>query len=457
MNGLSQFNPDIKIKFWYHNSPVTPRGDIKIYFSKHKIKYKHNTPPTTGSNAWSASNYLSSIICSSNENQYKKYREYAGLESSRELVLTVPYNQLPYGECEEWQLVEHTFTAPSNISSYDWIVFDQSCRGFAFIDDIEMTTVCSKVRKCDRGGGEVFPHHNGIISYDVPLKITNLNNATDVTVEVITMLGQPIWSYSLNCTNGIEDPIYWDGRTSSGSYASNAAYLLKISYTNDCGTETKTSQIVKQGGYSPIINNNIACNSSGIKTPLPCCAFQPDLVVDNITLPGLSLFDYQVINKIEVAPSGIVTVAGNANVEMRAGYEIVINPGFSVIPGGYYLAEIVPCTRSSKIRPSNVYSEEIIFDKKNELGKPELSKGETVAEGFKISIYPNPTNGRFTVNLDSDKNADLTVYNIQGLQVYSKQNVLGKIELDLSDEPEGIFLVKIVSGNEIKVERIVKQ
>lgn len=353
----------------------------------------------------------------------------------------------------EWYPITIQFVAPSD--SYDWIVIETEsaslCDGpYILLDDFKLAKSCI-FPSCSRTSGEVFPHHNGLVSTTVPLEITNLNNVAAVSTEIFTMLGVPIWSYSVTCPNGIVDPIFWDGRNNTGGLVANASYLLKVTYTNDCGIETKTSVVIKSGNHPPIVNN-IICNTSGIITPKPCCVYEPDLVIDNTILPGVGLLDYQVISTINVAPAFNVTVTNNADVEMRAGTEIILNPGFTVQPGGNYFAEIVPCEKMRTAATDPVFIKPM-----------QVTKGEKLdiqLDENAITFYPNPTKDTTTLHIkDFEKgtNYEIVIYNVQGVQQLTSNTQLQKTVVDLSKLSTGIYFVKISNGITSYSAKLIKQ
>jgi hypothetical protein len=61
-------------------------------------------------------------------------------------------------------------------------------------------------------------------------------------------------------------------------------------------------------------------------------------------------------------------------------------------------------------------------------------------------IYPNPSNGMFTIDFGKEvSNADLRVYSIEGKEVVNVEGVSGaKIELDMTDKPNGIYWINII-------------
>ncbi len=367
-------------------------------------------------------------------------------------ILNKPIDLINY-PTGEWYPVTIEFVAPSD--SYDWIVIETEsaslCDGpYLLLDDFKLAKTC-EFPSCSRLSGEVFPNHNGLVSTTVPLEITNLNNASTVTTEIFTMLGQPIWSYTISCTNGITDPIFWDGRDDTDDLVENASYLLKVTYTNDCGTETKTSVVVKSGNH-PILTNNIICNNSGVITPKPCCVYEPDLVIDNTLLPGLGLLDYRVISIIDVAPAFNVTVTNNADVEMRAGNEIMLNPGFTIEPGGNYFAEIVPCEvmRMAASEPTLILPQLI----------NQNDESDSKLEENGITLYPNPTANETVVHVKNYENGstyEISIHNIQGVQQLKLNTKTQKTVLNLDQLATGIYFVKVSNGINSYTTKLIKQ
>jgi len=74
-----------------------------------------------------------------------------------------------------------------------------------------------------------------------------------------------------------------------------------------------------------------------------------------------------------------------------------------------------------------------------------------------ISFYPNPSNGLVDfVAGDNQKSFDVTILDLTGQKVY-QTTFSAKARINLSEAPKGIYIVKIESGNFIKVEKLVVQ
>jgi PKD repeat protein len=77
------------------------------------------------------------------------------------------------------------------------------------------------------------------------------------------------------------------------------------------------------------------------------------------------------------------------------------------------------------------------------------------------SIYPNPTNGpvTFDIELNRDAPVEIFIFNLQGKFVESR-TVSGKElteKFDFSTQPSGIYILKFRVGNEVRDKRIIKQ
>ena len=78
-----------------------------------------------------------------------------------------------------------------------------------------------------------------------------------------------------------------------------------------------------------------------------------------------------------------------------------------------------------------------------------------------ISVYPNPSDGIINLALEGVKSqrATVTVMNTSGTKVYEKQiEVRGERvdhQIDINDQPEGVYLVKTKVNNESITRKVV--
>lgn len=80
-------------------------------------------------------------------------------------------------------------------------------------------------------------------------------------------------------------------------------------------------------------------------------------------------------------------------------------------------------------------------------------KNSKDATSYKIS--PNPTNGIFTIEGD-EKVSSVEVYSALGAKVYSNRGFASNATVNLSNQPKGVYLVKVYGSNHLPfLQRII--
>ena len=70
-----------------------------------------------------------------------------------------------------------------------------------------------------------------------------------------------------------------------------------------------------------------------------------------------------------------------------------------------------------------------------------------------VSIYPNPVNGTLYVN---GGNAEFTYEMFNGIgQMVAKGNANGNVQINASGMAKGVYFLRLTSGSEVRMERIV--
>ncbi len=76
-------------------------------------------------------------------------------------------------------------------------------------------------------------------------------------------------------------------------------------------------------------------------------------------------------------------------------------------------------------------------------------------------IYPNPSNGIFTLNINTSnvKELNVTLMNLQGQTVYSKNNFVNienvHEQIDLSSNAKGVYFINITSDKGVKTHKVI--
>lgn len=76
-----------------------------------------------------------------------------------------------------------------------------------------------------------------------------------------------------------------------------------------------------------------------------------------------------------------------------------------------------------------------------------------------VSVFPNPSNGKFAVTAINGNINTIYIYNAVGTQVFSTSDIRlhTNFEIDISDYKKGIYFIKMDSKDKIHTEKIVVQ
>jgi len=185
-------------------------------------------------------------------------------------------------------------------------------------------------------------------------------------------------------------------------------------------------------------------------------------VAGNVTLQGVDVVNGQDIcfdasNTLTVAGGGSTFIVKNGgNVNLIAGHNIRILEGTYVRSGAYLHAFIsndyctLPPVMLAVDEESDTY-DEIVSEKSAEVF-------ETQTDDL-FRVYPNPTNGRVMLEFsEPTSNTIVEVYGLIGERILAKEISGNSLyELDLSSQPQGIYLVKVSNGNSVVLKKIIKK
>ncbi|MFC0876158.1 T9SS type A sorting domain-containing protein, partial [Saccharicrinis sp. FJH2] len=75
-----------------------------------------------------------------------------------------------------------------------------------------------------------------------------------------------------------------------------------------------------------------------------------------------------------------------------------------------------------------------------------------------VNLYPSIGHGTATVNVDNTQSFSLAVYSLNGKMVQRTEGCVGKERIDISDQPAGIYLIRIIQNSEaIANMKLIKQ
>ncbi|MEI8203109.1 MAG: T9SS type A sorting domain-containing protein [Bacteroidota bacterium] len=63
-----------------------------------------------------------------------------------------------------------------------------------------------------------------------------------------------------------------------------------------------------------------------------------------------------------------------------------------------------------------------------------------------VSIYPNPSDGRFNIETKQNNALDINIYTVQGSLIYHKTNVFSTEKIDISDKGKAVYLIQLIDS-----------
>jgi hypothetical protein len=161
-------------------------------------------------------------------------------------------------------------------------------------------------------------------------------------------------------------------------------------------------------------------------------------------------------NNVSFSELNNVAVGMEANAFMNETDRTFRFTGFDVanFTVGATVAELVLQSNNETISEKDIIADLALLN-----GKPVDVKFEKSSEAiqsvFNVSIYPNPSNGAFSVQ--ATENAIVDVYDMNGKQITASQVISsnGKVNIDLNNVEAGVYLVRVQNETFSTTKRIV--
>jgi hypothetical protein len=235
------------------------------------------------------------------------------------------------------------------------------------------------------------------------------------------------------------------------------SYQWKV---NGISTGTNTPDY----SYVPVNNDVITCV---LTSNAPCATGSPatsntitmtvtPVVPVNTTVTGTIPVGtdtcYSATQTLTVA-GGMSTflVQGGGSATMIAGQNILYLPGTTIELNGYMHGYITLTNEYCGTMPAPIVA----------VMAGGINANPIVSEQSMFKVYPNPTTGAFTLEINGETDPGTVYIEIFGM---CGDNVLNtdlfgskKTELSLVGKPAGIYLLRVISGDRIETRKIIKQ
>ncbi|MBE0661039.1 MAG: T9SS type A sorting domain-containing protein [Bacteroidales bacterium] len=173
-------------------------------------------------------------------------------------------------------------------------------------------------------------------------------------------------------------------------------------------------------------------------------------LVENVTLTNGQELCFDAVQTITVQD---LLVQSGGVIHLVAGQSVLLLPGILVEANGYLRAWIdtdgMYCMNAKAIIA--VADQPI----------PEIKFEEAMPLSAGIRVFPNPTTGSFTLELPEaveDSRANVEIYGMMG-ELVQQTTLIGErsYQFNLSDKPRGIYIVRVLQGESLYMEKVIRQ
>jgi hypothetical protein len=304
----------------------------------------------------------------------------------------------------------------------------------------------SNIMEIDMSTGKIYSLTSDSIGH-INVNEYDINTGTDSLIGIIIepgVLGIIVDAIGFDSNNGI---IYYLGYDNTPA---NCLYSIPV--RNPVFSWSKTT--LQTSAYS---NNFTSVNYDNVNNVIYAMNSEFDINGNHI---GNKVVE---INKItgEVITRGLLAgfdgfLAGSSSFDQTSGSLLLVGIDTSNVTS-MIIFNTYNNTYQTGYVPGSV--SEIVCDNyafaKNAYGTTSVrEKGKTG-----ITLYSNPSSGKFMVSFDGSiyPDAGINIFDTFGNLVFEMKNPVNKTEIDLSDQPDGIYILRMTNKNEQYFQKIVIQ
>ena len=271
----------------------------------------------------------------------------------------------------------------------------------------------------DGSGNAATPYMLVVKIDDIEAPVLKLNGQSDMTVDVKTVFVDP-------------------GYTVSDNYYSTGSLNVTKTPANGPNMNTLNNTTI----------NYTACDPSNNCTSLTRTVHVVDKIAPVVKLVGANPYYHPRFQQY-VDPGVILTDNYYTDASMRA--STYFNPNYSSVSNdapGIYFVTFKLTDPSGNV--GKTVTRTVIVNEESFSGIANANASST------IKLYPNPNNGKFTIDAEGTEISSVKVYNIIGTLVkeISNRDNSKTIEIDMTGVSEGVYIVRTEGQGKIATQKI---
>lgn len=158
------------------------------------------------------------------------------------------------------------------------------------------------------------------------------------------------------------------------------------------------------------------------------------------------------------------STTGSINVNVFE-IQIIGSAGTNTITYGYDARGSRTSRNITLLKSASLANSESLLDtttqalKEDILPSPDNTFFDAVGES-KVTIYPNPTRGELVVkvtNPSEEATHRIMLFDSNGALIYQKENATEYTDVDITNQPSGLYILKIFNGGNSTTWKVIKQ
>lgn len=271
---------------------------------------------------------------------------------------------------------------------------------------------------------------------------TNGSNSDSSTFIIVGPSANFSYSYSTYCQNASNPSPIFESGASAGVFSASPVGLVFVHINTgeiDLASSTPGTYIVTDS-----VSANGSCAAVGATTTITINQMDdPSFTYQSSTYSQTSIDPTPTISGL---PGGIFSATPiGLSIDSLTGTINLITSALGTYTVGYTTNGACPSTSSGNVTITTTVS----VNEKN--------------INASIDVYPNPNNGHFSLSLSptflstNSKVETIEIYNVLGEKIYYSEIKNQKSEIDISHQPNGLYIIRVNHSNQPFNQRLIKQ
>ncbi|WP_309642649.1 T9SS type A sorting domain-containing protein [Flavobacterium sp.] len=215
-------------------------------------------------------------------------------------------------------------------------------------------------------------------------------------------------------------------------------------------------------GTGSITINDLSANNGADVSFSDCSVCCANCCVDNQSLIYPVLANYVDTRQANLRIQATNTINSGAFASYHAGSYVLLKNGFAALAGSRVHVYNVGCTGDYILRQSDQTDDNsgLKAEGKDDMHyviAPSNTIELVLNDSKAIKISPNPTNGFLKVTLNGSDTGTIQIVDLFGMTVFKTEfKNQNEVEINIQNQPRGIYIVKVISDNQIYADKIIK-